>query len=201
MLTARSGKAIRVPLAAEEVALECRKVHGKHRRVPLDPALGGSRIHLQADALIIAQRKVRLRHRAVHAVIAADGHVPRLEQDMIPQRKPGLKAPIGAEIDLQHPGLGAELHIGAHLQPHPHGAHAVQQRIEMDLSVPVRVFKAAGLPVRAESGGRLAMIHDLDHARSSFPCVLCHEAVGRPAGSSQRTGSSHSPRSVRISPV
>ena len=201
MLTARPGRAVCIPLTAQEVAIERGKVHGKRRRVPRDPAPGGIRSYLQADAFVIAQRKVRLRHRAVHAVVTADGHISRLEQNMIPQRKPGLKAPVGAEIDLQHPDLRADLRIGAHLQPQAHGAHTVQQRIEVDLSVSVRVFKAAGLPVRAESGGRLAMIHDLDHARSSFPCVLCHEAVGRPAGSSQRTGSSHSPRSVRISTV
>ena len=45
----------------------------------------------------------------MHAVIAADGHVARLQQHMVPQGEARFKAAVGAEIELQQALLGQEV--------------------------------------------------------------------------------------------
>lgn len=167
MLAAQAGGAVHIPFIPQKILPQGGKIHEKRRRILPDPAGGGGRLHLQTDALVIAQGKMGLRLRAVESVAAADGHVARLQKDVISQGKTGLKAPVDAEIQLQQPRLPAQLRVGLHFQPHQHGRHAVQQGKAANFSAALGIFKAAGLPRRAGKGGCALIICDMDHGGTS----------------------------------
>ena len=108
----------------------------------------------------------------MHAVIAADGHVARLQQHMVPQGEARFKAAVGAEIELQQALLRAKLCIGLHFEPHQHGAHAVQPRIAVDLAVSVRLRKAAALPGLIRRRRSAVVVDDVDHCHSLLSALL-----------------------------
>lgn len=157
---------------AEKSTRKAGALRSTQRRAPL-------RIDLKADALIIAQREMRLGTRTMHAVIAADGHVARLQQHMVPQGEARFKAAVGAEIELQQALLRAKLRIGLHLEPHQHGAHAVQPRIAVDLAVSVRLRKAAALPGPVRRRRSAVVVDDVDTA-SLLSALLPSDRAGTP---------------------
>ena len=97
------------------------------------------------------------------AIVAADRHVSRLQQDTVAHGKAGFKTAIDTEIDFQHTGLCTDFCIRLHFQPQQHNAHAVKKPVIVDLSVTVRIFKAAHLSGEAGCNTRFVMKNDVNH--------------------------------------
>ena len=167
MLAARPCGTYHIPFAFKKGLFQCRKVHMKRWGMLRDPTAGRFRVYFQADSLVVAQREAGFRNAAVNAVVAANSHVPRLQQDAVTHGKAGFKAAVDAEIDLQHTDLCAPFRIGLHFQPQQQDTHAVKQSIIVDLSVTGRLFKAVCLCRKGRAHTRFVMKNDVDH--TAFP--------------------------------
>ena len=106
----------------------------------------------------------------MQAVIATDGQITRLQQNLLPQRKTRFEPAVYTEVDFQQPGLRAYLRICLHFQLHQHGAYAFQQGINVDFPISGRVLKACGLSGGAGEYGCSIVVNDADHRNASIAC-------------------------------